>query len=293
MWPPSSHEAALTTKHKKCNQEKAEEQEDKHGLSDVDQTTEKKGMVNAASELEQTQEELKQEEESQEDTKQEEGTHRNEQGTAATERKRSEGVPDKTSNRQGGDEKDGHDHSVPPTPSALPLPASVKRPTSLLDLPEELWIEIGKMVINDLPITIIQAIADVSTEYSERCGHIHYQNIDTLSPRPLPPAILQTSSALRRELRLVYFSEKIVIEISIRSAAPRLLLLDQYMAMVGRSACQKIKGVVRWGRLTKATHTPDPCYRGMWERNFSVVYGEAVRTEGWESDGLFWNVTFA
>ncbi|KJY00143.1 hypothetical protein TI39_contig341g00013 [Zymoseptoria brevis] len=196
-------------------------------------STQKKKEAGDPSESEQKHEEVKQEQEEQEDTKQEEGDQADDQEIAKVDGRSHEGDPHKTNDQDGGAEEDGHRYSSPLPTSTLTLSAT-GRPTSLLDLPEELRIEIGKMVIDDLPITIIQAIADVSPEYSERCGHIHYQNIDTLSPGPLPPAILQTSSALRRELRPVYFREKIVIENSIRSAAPRLLLLDQYMGLVGR-----------------------------------------------------------
>ncbi|SMR52507.1 unnamed protein product [Zymoseptoria tritici ST99CH_3D1] len=109
--------------------------------------------------------------------------------------------------------------------------ALAAQPFRLLDLPDELWARIGKMVINDLPIQCISS-----------------------GPGPEAPAILQTCSALRNELRLEYYGAKLQILVHHRlDLSIRCHSLGEYLRAIGADARRCIKIVVPGGDAFKTT----------------------------------------
>ncbi|SMR52532.1 unnamed protein product [Zymoseptoria tritici ST99CH_3D1] len=111
----------------------------------------------------------------------------------------------------------------------LPLPDPANQPFRLLDLPDELWSKIGKMVIDDIPSlhvalppprsyfttgSLVSALLPNIDYNVESFYYYHHERIDNSTyfidklsaPEFKTPAVLQTCSALRNELRLYYYS---------------------------------------------------------------------------------------
>lgn len=109
----------------------------------------------------------------------------------------------------------------------------------LLDLPDELWVRIGKFVI----------------EESTPC------RMDTLPMLCLAkqPAILQVCSRLRSELRLQYYNTK--IEIRFRSVCHLVnnrRVYGEYLRAIGPHARRQIKAEL-WGGSLRRARAPIKC----------------------------------
>ncbi|KJY01966.1 hypothetical protein TI39_contig268g00002 [Zymoseptoria brevis] len=108
----------------------------------------------------------------------------------------------------------------------MTVPKAAQQPFGLLDLPDELWSRIGKMVIEDLS-----------------------PNLFSSDDRPETPSIFQTCSALRRELRLTYFATKIKISLNetrkSQSHSRKREALGDYFKMIGPLAARQIIATYR------------------------------------------------
>ncbi|SMR52513.1 unnamed protein product [Zymoseptoria tritici ST99CH_1A5] len=131
---------------------------------------------------------------------------------------------------------------LPQDASQSNMNASVAETSSfrLFDLPPELWVRIGKMVINDLPALTLgrinfrsERIASFRVGMSTEWGLI--------SSELRPPAILQTCSALRNELRNGYYQSKICIMLPLWLSSERVFRLGQYLRMIGPEARRQVQ----------------------------------------------------
>jgi hypothetical protein len=100
-----------------------------------------------------------------------------------------------------------------------------EQPFRLFALPPELWIKIGKMAIEDLPTVEIWAAM-----------------IDDKLDRLCAPAVLQTCTALRNELRLEYYRTKVELHSAQFDGSFRLLRrCGRYLRGVGGHARRQIQ----------------------------------------------------
>ncbi|SMY24043.1 unnamed protein product [Zymoseptoria tritici ST99CH_1A5] len=86
-------------------------------------------------------------------------------------------------------------------PPAIQSSDAVHAPFRLLDLPDELWAKIGRLVIDDLPAIKLHS-------------YTFYTDLESTSSALAVPGVLQTCSALRNELRSDYYkSNKIAVDL--------------------------------------------------------------------------------
>ncbi|KJY01967.1 hypothetical protein TI39_contig268g00001 [Zymoseptoria brevis] len=141
-------------------------------------------------------------------------------------------------------------------------PAAIAaQPFRLLDLPDELWSRIGKMVINDLPAHRLE-------KTYIRSGH---------SSTPKPPPILQVCSALRNELRLEYFRTKVDILLQPRQYIADLDLhmgsIGRYLRIIGPDARRQLKLSYDGGVWLASRPLPPPdrgAFEEWWGMKLSI-----------------------
>ncbi|SMQ50371.1 unnamed protein product [Zymoseptoria tritici ST99CH_3D7] len=112
----------------------------------------------------------------------------------------------------------------------------------LFDLPPELWVRIGRMVVDDLPAFKLSRI----NFRSERIAPFEVgmpTEWGLISSELRPPAILQTCSALRNELRNGYYQSKISVMVPLWLSSERVLRLGQYLRMIGPEARRQVRTV--------------------------------------------------
>lgn len=101
-----------------------------------------------------------------------------------------------------------------------------KKPTSLLDLPAEIWSEIGRLVIdNTTPV---------------RPSYSGCENFCTCRkwPPPQQPAITQVSRVLREELLPYYYATKVTISVSLDHYAT-----DKWLSAIGERNRRHVTGL--------------------------------------------------
>ncbi|SMR51351.1 unnamed protein product [Zymoseptoria tritici ST99CH_1E4] len=142
------------------------------------------------------------------------------------------------------EDKESSEHPTLHELSPIPLPPA--QPFRLMDLPDELWVRIGKMVIEDsaaIEVRHIEWDRNLVVPLKDR----HHQRPDgwVYSSELTPPAILQTCAALRKELRAEYYRAKITISVTRRpmfgSSARRRPAIGQYLRMIGPDARKMIQ----------------------------------------------------
>ncbi|SMQ50374.1 unnamed protein product [Zymoseptoria tritici ST99CH_3D7] len=151
--------------------------------------------------------------------------------------------------------------------------ATEEQPFRLFDLPDELWVRIGKMVVQDIKTIKVGRITLCSGKKGCDAGH---EAEDWLIPscELTPPAILQTCSWLRNELRGGYYRDKVAVRVvwdwgwDSGRTADLYSLLGRYLRMIGPEARKQIQGTMSddvW--LTPTAPTPEPqwCRYADWE----------------------------
>jgi hypothetical protein len=157
----------------------------------------------------------------------------------------------------------------------MPSAASGVAPLTLLHLPEELLLEIGKLVMGELPVTKIK-FASLSSSYVPSMIRVPYSH-------PATPAVINTSSALRRILQPYYFKEKLTIELNVEfchmGRFDERATLHQYIKAIGPRALAQTSGTFQsfFGRVYKNQSTPEPLATGLINSNYEVVLGTAMK----------------
>ncbi|KJX93688.1 hypothetical protein TI39_contig4271g00001 [Zymoseptoria brevis] len=141
-----------------------------------------------------------------------------------------------------------------------------QQPFRLLDLPDELWIKIGNMVIDDIQpkdvgiIRICTSAAEANPDDYQPEGPEEHPGYERFSFDLTPPAILQTCVSLRKELRSGYYHDKISVTVRMCwwGMDESYLLLGQYLRMMGQEARRQIKAVSDEGWHKKTDPVPAP-----------------------------------
>ncbi|SMR52496.1 unnamed protein product [Zymoseptoria tritici ST99CH_3D1] len=158
------------------------------------------------------------------------------------------------------------------------------QPFRLLDLPDELWVRIGIMIIEDSPLN--------------RAGsYPHYRLMK-------PPAILQTCSALRKELRPVYFETKVAITPESRfDLLCHRHILGEFLRTIGAEARRQMEFKFDGGWTVPTKEPPrfprrelSVLRRALWGVEFKLEGKWIVRDWHWRwSTGtrpVQWTITF-
>ncbi|KJX93690.1 hypothetical protein TI39_contig4271g00002 [Zymoseptoria brevis] len=180
------------------------------------------------------------------------------------------------------------------TPRAIEV-----QPFRLFDLPDELWVRIGKMVIHDTKAINVGRITLCSDKKGCDAGH---EAEEWLVPscKLTPPAILQTCSWLRNELRGTYYRDKVAVRVVWEWAPyPEIYsLLGRYLRMIGPKARSQIQGAMSddiWLVPKRPTPEPQWCRYVDWEIEMML---EAQRTihpssePGHEMHELWYKIKF-
>ncbi|SMY24037.1 unnamed protein product [Zymoseptoria tritici ST99CH_1A5] len=127
-----------------------------------------------------------------------------------------------------------------------PIPLPPAQPFRLMDLPDELWVRIGKMVIEDsAAIQVGHIERDRNVVLGLKDGEGQRPNGWMYSSELTPPAILQTCAALRKELRGEYYRAKITISVKRRptnsTSVEGRRAIGQYLRMIGPHARKMIQ----------------------------------------------------
>ncbi|SMQ50363.1 unnamed protein product [Zymoseptoria tritici ST99CH_1A5] len=127
------------------------------------------------------------------------------------------------------------------SPPAADEAQQQQRPFRLLDLPDELWAKIGRMVIDDAPkITLRGKRVEFQSPWSIAWGR---KTWDLEKCDLNPPGILQTCSALRRELRADYYRQKMVIYVAAYHARrENIEIIGRFLRAIGPDARKHIQG---------------------------------------------------
>ncbi|SMY24027.1 unnamed protein product [Zymoseptoria tritici ST99CH_1A5] len=158
------------------------------------------------------------------------------------------------------------------------------QPFRLLDLPDELWVRIGIMIIEDSPLN--------------RAGsYPHYRLMK-------PPAILQTCSALRKELRPVYFETKVAITPESRfDLLCHRHILGEFLRTIGAEARRQMEVKFDGGWTVPTKEPPrfprrelSVLRRALWGVEFKLEGKWIMRDWHWRwSTGtrpVQWTITF-
>ncbi|SMY24040.1 unnamed protein product [Zymoseptoria tritici ST99CH_1A5] len=178
-----------------------------------------------------------------------------------------------------------------------------QQPFRLLDLPDELWIKIGNMVIDDIQpknvgiIWMCKSAAWANPDDYQPEGPEEHPGYEHFSFDLTPPAILQTCVSLRKELRNSYYHDKISITVRMCwwGMDESYLLLGQYLRMMGPEARRQIKAVSDEGWHKKTNPVPAPRWERFqsWEVEMMLV---PVVRENWEADPgcdeIWYEITF-
>ncbi|SMR52527.1 unnamed protein product [Zymoseptoria tritici ST99CH_3D1] len=159
----------------------------------------------------------------------------------------------------------------------------------LLDLPDELWVKIGKMIIDDWrPINLTTA-ADFDVL---KC-------VPTAKMRP--PPILHTCSALRNELRPYYYGgDKFEVGIQWYGFGRRsaLDLVGRYLVAIGPEARRQLRGYYIKDSIlnptSRAPQEPSQTWKGLGI-DMALVPEWKSHTCDWPPgprDTLRWKITF-
>ncbi|SMY24019.1 unnamed protein product [Zymoseptoria tritici ST99CH_1A5] len=143
------------------------------------------------------------------------------------------------------------------------------QPFRLLDLPDELWVRIGKMVVDDSPgiATPPERAIDMlmpKTPAGSRSSPLDEQSPDDKAMRlanhkkymlktyfPAPPAISRANSRLRRELLAYYYKFKIDLTFDWRD------ILGTYIfALWVKQVDREMRRVMQGVKITGLAHSP-------------------------------------
>ncbi|SMY24042.1 unnamed protein product [Zymoseptoria tritici ST99CH_1A5] len=164
-----------------------------------------------------------------------------------------------------------------------------EQPFRLLDLPDELWVKIGKMVIDDWRSIKLTTPADF--DFLKR---VPAAKMD-------PPPILHTCSALRNELRLYYYgSDK--FEVGVRRAGVMWRsaqdLVGRYLVAIGPEARRQLRGYYIKDSIlnptSRAPQEPSQTWKGLGI-DMALVPEWKSHTCDWPPgprDTLRWKITF-
>ncbi|SMR52500.1 unnamed protein product [Zymoseptoria tritici ST99CH_1A5] len=131
----------------------------------------------------------------------------------------------------------------------------------LFDLPDELWLRIGKMVIDDAPAINLTLRSSTS------------------ATRVIQPPILQTCAALRNELRMEYFRKKITVTVGDTAGLRVYAKLGRYLRAIGPEARRQIR--VRPPPMSKFRY---------WEWDMMFTPRRTPRRRVYEAHA--WEITF-
>ncbi|SMR51359.1 unnamed protein product [Zymoseptoria tritici ST99CH_1E4] len=169
-------------------------------------------------------------------------------------------------------------------PSSIASVPDGEQPFRLFDLPDELWVKIGQMATEDLP-----AIGEFLPDRHPNRRH----ELSKLFSKLKTPAILQTCSALRKELRLHYYgSNKIRVTIDELSAVG---VLRPYLQAIGLSARRLLDGFTMIGRVdwdADAVLEPPHDLPASWGVELVLSLVSRDPCEGCEADHVDWKITF-
>ncbi|KJY00141.1 hypothetical protein TI39_contig341g00015 [Zymoseptoria brevis] len=147
----------------------------------------------------------------------------------------------------------------------------------LFDMPDELWLRIGKMVIDDVPTINVRALRKFL--WPKR-GSDSYKYA-TYSATLTPPAILQTCAALRKELRNTYYREKVTVTASCTLGPHSYIILDRYLRMW------------TWGPQKGLLRPPPSGFKHWeWELMFTPTRVPAAHREDEDRRATRWEITF-
>ncbi|KJX93097.1 hypothetical protein TI39_contig4414g00001 [Zymoseptoria brevis] len=159
-----------------------------------------------------------------------------------------------------------------------------EQPFRLFDLPDELWVKIGQMATEDLPA--------IELFLPDRHPSSHHE-LSTLSSKLKTPAILQSCSALRKELRLHYYgSNKIRVTIDELSAVGSL---RPYLQAIGSNARRLLDDFTMMGRVhweADAVLEPPHDLPASWGVELVLSLISRDPCEGCEADHVDWKITF-
>ncbi|SMY24046.1 unnamed protein product [Zymoseptoria tritici ST99CH_1A5] len=132
--------------------------------------------------------------------------------------------------------------SASPYPSEIAPVNSEEQPFRLFDLPDELWSNIGKMIIDNLEVIELNL-----PDYERSPWGV--------LPKLVSPAILRTCSALRKELSAHYYSSnKIQVTLHERGAVQAL---RPYLQAIGSDARRQLDGFIMTDRVESADSDAD------------------------------------
>ncbi|SMR51354.1 unnamed protein product [Zymoseptoria tritici ST99CH_1E4] len=166
-----------------------------------------------------------------------------------------------------------------------------QQPFRLFGLPDELWIKIGEMAIDSEDTTDIGEMAQECFDpiYEEEGRQILLRH----------PAILQTCSALRNELRLRYYRNKVFIAmyscVGDDWQDGSLWAIGAYLQLIGLEAQQQISTVLWqcfWDHRRGFPSPPD--WQSLREWDIEMML-EAKLVQPWrsgEAHEVMWKVTF-
>ncbi|SMR51343.1 unnamed protein product [Zymoseptoria tritici ST99CH_1E4] len=164
--------------------------------------------------------------------------------------------------------------TLPPRPD-VPTETQTFR---LIDLPDELWLRIGKMVIDDTPATNLTLRSSTS------------------ATRVIQPPILQTCAALRNELRMEYFRKKITVTVGDTAGLRVYAKLGRYLRAIGPEARRQIRVVCEYARLRLVGRSdrwqrPPPMSKfRYWEWDMMFTPRRTPRRRVYEAHA--WEITF-
>ncbi|SMR52523.1 unnamed protein product [Zymoseptoria tritici ST99CH_3D1] len=165
-----------------------------------------------------------------------------------------------------------------------------QQPFRLFDLPDELWIKIGEMAIDSEDTTDIGEMAQECFDpiYEEEGRQILLRH----------PAILQTCSALRNELRLRYYRNNVSITMYSDFEGARqnnsLRAVGAYLRLIGLEARQQINTNLGQYFPDHNKGFPSPvAWQSLHEWDMELML-EVKRVEQWHGidHWVVWKVTF-
>ncbi|SMR52516.1 unnamed protein product [Zymoseptoria tritici ST99CH_3D1] len=193
------------------------------------------------------------------------------------------------------------DTDKPTQPPPLHVASPEAQPFRLFDLPDELWVRIGKMVIDDTPaMKVSKVVTRPALEPSSRNKNSSKEYGIDLNP----PAILQTCSALRRELRAEYYRHKVTLATSVNykhgsNSLSAISKLGQWLLIIGPEARQEVQGIYHgdFARRGVAILAAPGCGAskwgmGRWEFEMMLTPKRYPPAGSETSDWVHWEIKF-
>ncbi|SMQ50378.1 unnamed protein product [Zymoseptoria tritici ST99CH_3D7] len=188
---------------------------------------------------------------------------------------------DKIPSREEGDDPR---NEVSSSSSDIAPVKNEEQPFRLFDLPDELWVKIGQMATEDLPAIELFLPGRHTSRHHE---------LSKLFSELKTPAILQSCSALRKELRLHYYGgNKIRVTIDELSAVGSL---RPYLQAIGSDARCLLDGFTMEGREhwdADAVLEPPHDLPASWGVELALSLVSRDPCEGCKADHVDWKITF-